>query len=93
LLILMFSVVALGCVVLVFHVLDKVYLDAGFNENVAVGVFFIALVCFYLGGMLCAYVFGTWFFASQWSVPYKLPLFSFHELWLNQRWAEEKAAL
>jgi hypothetical protein len=44
--------------VLLSKTLDKVYLDAGFNVNMALGTFSLA-GAFVVGGLFCAlYVFG-----------------------------------
>jgi hypothetical protein len=52
-----FVFVSLGCVLL-SKTLDKVYLDAGFNVNMALGTFFLA-GAFVVGGLSCALdVFG-----------------------------------
>jgi hypothetical protein len=50
--------VALGGFVVLFKILDKVYLDPGFNVNMAVGGFFLALAIFVTGGIfVLSYVF------------------------------------
>jgi hypothetical protein len=48
---------ALG-LVLVFKVLDYVYLDTRFNVNMALGVLFLGAISFWIGGALIFHVFG-----------------------------------
>ena len=45
-------IIALGGIVLLFKVLDKVYLGSGFNVDMAVGGFFIAAALLWVGGWL-----------------------------------------
>ena len=61
LLFLLGSILGLAGLVLVFKVLDKVYLDPRFNVNMAVGGFFVAAGLFCLGIWILLYVFSPTF--------------------------------